>query len=403
MPFKHLKNIFVLIPAIIVVLALLAIFSGMLWETPPAPPQPQKIVLTEIQKSAALSTFEIIGLLEAERKVDLLARVSGFLVGIKFTEGDEVKSGQVLFNIEPDQYQAAVTSAQANALSAAANFTKTELDFNRTKDLYAKRSAPKSDLDTAQAALDVAKANTMSAQAALDQARLNLGYTTVKAPFDGHVSDTPFSEGSLLGPESGVLATVVSQDPIEANFGISDKFMAAMRLGQGTLPGQSVDNVVVRLKINGDIFYPEPGKLVYVAPLIDRSTDTIKLKAIFKNSQAVLMPGQSVTISLTAKEPPQLLLAPKAAVMTTGSGSFVYQAVTAPAPGAPEGSPAYLQAQVVPIKVGQEYDNGYEVTEGLKEGDKIIGLGLMSGGAMIRPGMPVEVIEPTPEANQPAE
>jgi membrane fusion protein (multidrug efflux system) len=396
MPFKHLKNIFVLIPAVIVVLALLAILSGWLWQTPPVPPSPQKVTLTEVTTTEALSSFEIIGVLEADQKVDLLARVSGFLTGIKFKEGDPVKKGQVLFTIEPDQYQAALASAEAGSLSAAANFTKSELDFNRTNDLFNKRTAPKSDLDNAQAALDVAKASTLSARAALDQARLNLGYTTVRAPFDGRVSDTPFSEGSLLGPESGVLATIVSQDPILADFGISDKYMAAMRLGEGTLPGQTVENIQVRLKINGEKFYPEPGELIYRAPLIDRGTDTIKLKASFKNPEAVLLPGQSVVISLTAKVPPKLLLAPKAAVMTSSRGNFVYQAVMGKAPGKDEG-PEYLQAKATFIKLGREFDNGYEVLEGLAPGDKIVSLGLMAGGAALRPGAPVEVAEDGPK------
>jgi membrane fusion protein (multidrug efflux system) len=246
----------------------------------------------------------------------------------------------------------------------------------------------------------MARARTLTAKASLDQARLNLGYTTVRAPFAGRVSDTPFSEGALLGPESGVLATVVSQDPILANFGISDKFMAGMRTGTGRLPGRSLDNIVIRLKINGEEFYPEPGELFYEAPLVDRGTDTVKLKASFKNPDGILLPGQSVVINLTAKEPPQVLLAPKPAVMTSSQGSFVYQAVMGRAPGSPPDSREYLQAQVQPVRLGQEYENGYEILEGLKPGDKIISLGLMSGGAMLRAGMPVTVEETPPAGGQ---
>jgi membrane fusion protein (multidrug efflux system) len=378
-------------------LAVLAALSGLFWQTPPVPPSPQKVVLVEAVETEAFSTYEIIGVLEADQKVDLMARVTGFLVGLQFEEGDAVKAGQVLFNIEPDQYLAAQASAEAALLSAKADFTKAELDFNRAKDLYLKRASPKSDFDAAQAALDVARAKVMTAEASLSQAKLNLGYAEIKAPFDGHVSDTPFSEGSLLSPESGALATVVSQDPVLVNFGVSDKYMAATRLGDGPLPGQRLDNLEVRLKINGSTPYPEPGELVYVAPLVDRATDTIKMKARFANPQGILSPNQSVTVSLTAKTPPKALLVPKSAVMTSSQGSFVFQAVMGKAAGAPEGSPEFLQAKVAYLKLGREYDNGYEVLEGLKAGDKVVGLGLMSSGSMLREGAPVEIMDETPQ------
>ncbi|MDR1578532.1 MAG: efflux RND transporter periplasmic adaptor subunit [Deltaproteobacteria bacterium] len=395
--FKHLKNIFVLIPFIIASLAVLAVLSGWLWRTPPMPVRPQTVILTSVGVEEAQSNYEIIGFLEADQKVDLLVRVSGFLVKIAFKEGDLVKAGQTLFEIEPDQYEAAVAAAEGALLSAQANFTKAELDFTRIKDLYAKRTSPKSDLDAAQAALDVARANIMSATASLSQARLNLSYTKVKAPFAGQVSDTPFSEGNLLSPESGILATLVTLDPILVSFGVSDKYMSATRLGDGPLPGQSLDNMEFRVKINGDTFYPEPGKLVYVAPLVDKVTDTVKLKIMFDNPKGILRPNQSVNVSITAKVPPKVLLAPKSSVMSSNQGRFVFQAVMAPARGAPEGSEPYLQAKITYLKLGREYDNGYEILEGLKEGDQIISLGLMAGGAMLREGTPVVVREPEPK------
>ncbi|MDR1608007.1 MAG: efflux RND transporter periplasmic adaptor subunit [Deltaproteobacteria bacterium] len=395
--FKHLKNIFVLIPFIIVVLAVLAVMSGWLWRTPPVPPRPQAVTLTTVNTREAQSSYEVIGLLEADQKVDLLARVSGFLVGLDFAEGDKVVKGQALFRIEPEQYEAAVDAAEGALLSAQANFTKAELDFNRTQDLFNKRTAPKSDLDAAQAVLDVTRAAIKTSEATLAQARLNLSYAEIKAPFAGEISDTPFSEGHLLGPESGILATLVSLDPILVNFGLSDKFMAATRLGQGVLPGQNLENMTFRLKINGDTFYPEPGELVYVAPLVDKNTDTIKLKVKFPNPKGILRPNQSVTVAIEAKVPPKALLLPKPLVMSNNQGRFVFQAVMAPARGAPEGSPPYLQAKMTYVKLGREYENGYEVLEGVKEGEEIISLGLMASGAMLREGMPV-VVQPAPDA-----
>jgi multidrug efflux pump subunit AcrA (membrane-fusion protein) len=135
-----------------------------------------------------------------------------------------------------------------------------------------------------------------------------------------------------------------------------------------------------------------------VAPLVDRTTDTVKMKARFRNPRGILSPNQSVTVSLTAKAPPRALLVPKGSVMTSSQGSFVFQAVKAPAAGAPAGSPEYLQAKVAYLKLGREYENGYEVLEGLKPGDKVVGLGLMAGGAMLREGTPVEILDQAPGA-----
>jgi membrane fusion protein (multidrug efflux system) len=349
------------------------------------------VSLIEARVVEAQSSYEIIGVLDVEKKVDLLARVSGFLVSADFVEGSTVKEGQILFQIEPDQYEAAVLAAEATLLSAQATLAKAQLDFNRTNDLYLKRASPKSDLDTAQSALDVARGNVMAAEAALSQARLNLDYATIRAPFDGYVTETEFYRDSLVGPQSGTLASVITQDPIQVSFGVSDKFMAATRLGNGPLPGQRLDNILVRLKINGESFYPEPGELIYVAPRVDKATDTVKLKAEFKNPEGTLLPNQIVTVHLTAKVPPKVLMIPKPVVMSSLQGNFVFQAVMGPAPGAPVGSPEYLQAKVTLVKIGREYDNGYEILEGLKEGDQVISLGLMSGGAMLRAGSPVRI------------
>jgi membrane fusion protein (multidrug efflux system) len=349
---------------------------------------PQRVVLAKVVTGPANNTLRAIGLVEADMAVDLKARVSGFLLERTFKEGDRVKEGQVLFRIEPEQYQAALSAAQADVASATAQMDRATLDYNRIRDLYQKKSSPKSDFDNASAALDVARATLQAASARLEQAALNLEYTTVKAPFDGEIGDTPFSEGTLLGPESGVLARVVKADPVEVTFGLSDKVMASSRLGdpRSGLPGGSVANLVPRLIINDRDYYKLDGQITYVAPEVDHQTDTIKLKSSFPNPDGALAPGQSVIVSLEPKNPLQVLLIPKNSVMTAQGESYVY--VTAPGP---DGG---LVSQTRQVKIGIEFDEGYEVLEGLSEGDEIISLGLMSAGARLRPGAPVQVVEP---------
>ncbi|MDR3204565.1 MAG: efflux RND transporter periplasmic adaptor subunit [Deltaproteobacteria bacterium] len=395
------KNwIFFLIPLIIVVLTAAVILYGFLWTTPPIKPSPQRVVLDEISLAAPIRSLRAIGLIEANQSVELRARVSGFLLKKNFTEGDRVKKDQVLFQIEPDTYKASLDSAEAEVSSAQAQLDKAEVDFTRVSDLFQKRASPKSDFDTAQAALNVARGNHLSAQARLAQAKLNFEYTSIKAPFDGKISDTPFDEGSLITPDSGPLAIVVADDPIEVSFGLPDRVMNEARLGleRNGLPGGSIENLKPRIIIKDSFFYEKDGQIIYISPQIDKQTDTVKLKARFDNPKGALAAGQSVVVSLEPKKPKQVTLLPKPCVMTSAGQTFVY--LTAPSPTDKD----LLVTEARNVTLGVEYDEGFEVIEGLKPGDKVIELGLMSGGARLRGGMPVTVVDnPDKAQNGPSE
>ncbi len=214
------------IPAVIVLLAAIFILAGRR-QAPPVAFPPQQVILGTVEARDIVKRSEYVAVMEADDIVDLRARVSGFLISKNVQDGALVKAGQLIFQIEPDQYQAQVDNAEADVLSAQAQFDRTSLDFNRTRDLYRKNTSPKSDYDRSKADYEMAQAALDSAKAQLTKARLDLGYASIRAPFDGRISDTPYSEGSLLSPESGVLARVVSLDPILVTFGISDKVITA--------------------------------------------------------------------------------------------------------------------------------------------------------------------------------
>jgi membrane fusion protein (multidrug efflux system) len=389
------KWIFVLIPLLIVAVAAAVIGVSFLRPAPEREDFAQPVVLHEMQMASAISTLKVLGLVSADKRVDLIARVSGFLLEKSFQEGDLVKAGQLLFQIEPDQYKAGLSAAQADVASAQAQLNRATLDFNRASDLYNKRSTPKSELDNASAALDVAKAALQAAQARLEQADLNLRYTTIKAPFDGKVSDSPFSEGNFIKAESDVLASVVAIDQVEVTTGISDSVMGLSRFGdeRSGLPGATIDNVKVSIVISGKYEYESIGEIVYVAPEVDRNTDTIKIKVRFPNPGGVLLPGQSVVVNITPKEPRQVLLLPKAAFMTSEGTSFVY--LTAPSPDGEigeDGKPAMV-SELRTVVVGDEFQDGFEVISGLEPGEKVVVLGLMSAGSRLRPGASVMVVD----------
>ncbi len=377
---------FLFLPAGIVILALAAIMAGRRHPQPMSMP-PQAVVLAETQARNIIETWEYAAQLEADRIVDLKARVSGFLIHKNFTAGDQVKKDQLLFQIEPDNYQALLDMAQAEVLSARAQFDRATLDFNRINDLYKKNTSTKSDFDSSKAAFEVASAQLKSALARETQARLNLDYASIKAPFDGRISDTPYSEGSLLGPESGVLATLVATDPVLAVFGLPSR-TAAELFQRDESAAWYADDWLARLKPAPEVLYPGAGRLVYLSPTVDAQTDTVKIKARFDNPDDVLRPGQIATAVLEGAQPRHRLLVPKAAVLTDPQGRYVLTVREAPEGGG-------LVAERRPVVLDQgELDREYFIREGLEAGDKFIVQGLMSGGATLRPGAPVRLAPP---------
>jgi len=395
-----LTALYILIPLVIVGLTVGFIFWGR--QKPPQmamPPQP--VVLETVAARDITDSAEYVAVMESDNIVELKARVSGFLVAKNFEDGDMVAKGQVLFQIEPDQYQALLDSAEASVLSAQAQLDRATLDFTRITDLYRKNTSPKSDYDSSKAAYEVAQAAVMSAEAARAQAKLNLDYASIKAPFDGRISDTPYYVGSLLGPESGVLATVVSVDPILATFGVSDRVITAARRDNISNPS-TVNDWQVRLRIGPDHWYDQIGAFAYIAPMVDPQTDTVKFKAKFKNADKYLRPGQIVTAVVERVRPQRRIVAPKEAVLTDTDGNFVYVPKEVPADPKVPGSQAGLVADMRRVTIsGGELEKDYIIDEGLQEGEKIIRQGLMSGGATLRPGAAIQIASPDGQGRAP--
>ena len=166
-------------------------------------------------------SYAFVGRIKAVDTVQLRARVEGFLEKVLFTEGQDVKTGDLLYEIEKTQYQAAMEQAKANLAAAQAQELNAELTFNRSSELSKNQTVPQAVLDQSRANLDSAKASVLQNEAALTIARENLGYTDVKSPIDGRIGLTAYTQGNLVNPASGVLATIVSQDPIYVQFPVS--------------------------------------------------------------------------------------------------------------------------------------------------------------------------------------
>lgn len=349
---------------IIILFFLAAIFAaGCVKKEKPVPAPPSVTVVPAVMGNVVSAT-ELIGQAKAYDEVDLVARVQGFLTKINFKEGTTVTKGQLLFQIEEDQYQALVESAQAILMKAKAVFDNAETNYNRQKKLFEGDATAKKNLDDATAAYTEAKANVMEAEADLTTANLNLGYTTINAPFDGRIGFYTYSEGNLVGSASKRLANVVKLDPMRIQFNISEVDLVDLRLNRVKDNAAANNEYVVTVQFQNGTLYAQEGKISFADNKINSSTGTILVEALFPNPDQVLMPGMYVKVAIKDKEQKPALLIPQSSIQESQLGKFVLVV----------GTDNKVSQRV--IKTGIKSGPSIQVVEGLKAGDMVIVEGL---------------------------
>lgn len=347
-----------------------------------APPTPVGVVdVTERPTNPGLS---FVGRVEAIDNVNLIARVDGFLVERAFTEGQAVKAGDLLFVLEKDTYEAIVASAQANLEKAQADADNLSLQTERARTLVQQRTIPQSTLDDRIAAEKQGQAVVQQAKASLDQAKINLGYTEIRAPFDGRIGTANFSVGALVGPNAGPLATIVSENPVYVTFPVSDKTI--LEFTNGDRASATTGNIAVRLMLANNMPYPEVGTIDFTGIKVDPNTDTVPIRAKFPNPKNTLLDGQFVRVFAESKAPVEALLIPQKAVLTDQSGNYVLVVG--------EGNKVAQR----PVTQGQTVGSNVVIQAGLEKGDTVITDGLQR----IRPGQVVDpqVVAATLPADQ---
>lgn len=319
---------------------------------------------------------------EATDKVELRARVDGFLEHRLFVEGQDVKAGDLLFAMEKGQYEAAVVQAQGAIQSAEAGLALTNIEVERQTTLVSKSAAPQSQLDLANAKQQEAKGSLTQLQAALDKAKLDLGYTDIRAPIAGRIGRSQYSVGNFVGPSSNVLATIVSQDPIYVTFSVSQREILAVRekLGSTGKLGDAVNTAVVLVQLADGTLYPESGKVNFVDVTVDQGTDTVPVRATFPNPNRVLIDGQLVNVTVQGGTPETSLVVPQAAIQIDQSGPFALVVNKE------------NKIEVRRIEPGQVEGSDLSVTKGLAAGDMIVTEGIQK----VRPGQVVEPVEVKP-------
>jgi membrane fusion protein (multidrug efflux system) len=340
------------------------------------PPRIAEVVVDEVRAEPYRPKFEYVGRLIAQDDVAIQAKVTGYLNSRDFREGDLVEAGSVLYTIDASEYEAALARAKADMAAAVANQANAERNFKRGKELLPKGAISQAEMDNLTAKKLDADARIESARAQITSAEVNLGFTTISAPITGRIGRSAVSPGDLVGPNTGNLTTLVSIDPIEALFQISEAtYMAAIgkRMSEAPEP-EDLRNVEVSLELTNGLMYPEVGKIDYFANRVDQTTGTLEARAQIPNPHSVLVPGQYVRVILQDTELLEGLFTPQAAVQADQQGSFVLVV---------DGGSTVVRRNV---ELGDRFDDRVLVKKGVDEGDRVIVRGLQQ----VRPGMPVK-------------
>jgi membrane fusion protein, multidrug efflux system len=355
-------------------LALVAFCAGANAQAP-SPPLPA-VTTVPVTSRTVIDTAGFIGRVVAINKVDIVARVPGFIEERYFTEGQQVKTGDLLFRIEQATYKAAVEQQQANLAKAKATEVNTALQLHRGQDLVRNNNIPQSTVDQRAADDETAKAEVLVAQAALDQAEINFGYTEIHSPIDGRIGLAIFTEGNLVGPSSGSLATIVSQDPIYVIFQASERDVLEYRR-RIAASGDGNNHVVVHIRLPDGNIYPSPGLTNFLDIQVGNTTDTVAVRAKFPNPQGILVPGGFVSVIVERGAPQAALLIPQSAMQLDQAGHYVLVVDAA------------NKVELRRITTGSEQGFDVVVTGGLTIGEQII----VEGIQKVRVG---QVVAPTP-------
>jgi membrane fusion protein, multidrug efflux system len=335
-------------------------------------PPPPAVSVSPVVSRQVTATGDFVGRVTAIDKVDIVARVPGFIEERNFTEGQHVKTGDLLFRIEQATYKAAVEQQRANLAKAKATEVNANLQLQRGKELVRNSNIPQSTVDQRAADEEAAQASVLEAQALLDQAEINLGYTEIRSPIDGRIGLAIFTVGNLVQPSSGKLATIVSQDPIYVLFQASERDILEYR----TRVAQSTEknaHVTIHIKLPNGSVYPHPGLSNFLDVQVDTTTDTVTVRAQLPNPEGLLIPGGIVGVSVERGAPRSALLVPQSAVQLDQAGRYVLVVDDA------------KKVELRRITTGVEQGRYVVVTDGLKEGEMVI----VEGIQKVRPGQVV--------------
>lgn len=371
------KNIIIFVIVILAAIALRYV-SGIVGEymsrkslkSQPAP----SVQVEPIGEREIIRSFQAPGRVASKYQVNVLARISGYLQKSYFKEGDYVKEGQVLFQIEPTEYINTSNVAKANVANTKAQLEYAEKQLARASELVKKDYIARAQYDQILSQRDALRAQLASAQAAYQDSLRNYGYTMVKSPVNGRVGIIDVTVGNYVSPASAPLTTINSNDPIYVTFPLDANDFDALAKADM----QNYKNRKVELYFNNGEKYELDGVQDFLDNKIDESTGTVTLRATFKNPNNRLLHGEFVTVKLYSNNKVKVPVVHQTAVQENQAGKYVYKLDENDLP------------QLTYIKVGEQVGDFWVVTDGLTYGDRVVTDGLQK----VTPGHPVTIVTP---------
>ena len=363
----------------IVLVALLMLATGCRKKEEPLRPL---VIVDKPQKEDVQIFGEYVGRIRAASYVEIHARVEGYLERMLFVEGKQVKQNEPLFIINSALYKARVEKAKAQLKKNEAQAAKAKRDVERLQPLYEQHAASQLDLDNAEAAYESAEATVAMSEADLAQAELELGYTIVRSPLSGHISERNVDLGTLVGPGGkSLLATIVKSDTVLVDFSMTalDYLKSKERninLGQQDSTRSWQPNITITLADN--TVYPHKGYVDFAEPQVDPQTGTFSVRAEMPNPKQVLLPGQFTKVKLLLDVREGALVVPMKAVTIEKGGAYIYTLRKDDA----------VEKRFV--ELGPEVGNNVVVERGLAEGEKVV----VEGFHKLTPGMKVRISTP---------
>lgn len=335
--------------------------------------QPKEVVVNEPQIEEVNISVESTGRVEAKYSVDVIARVSGFLLKKYFKEGDFVKKGQLLFQIDPKEYQLEVNNSQAAVNQYGALLKNAQQELNRANALIKEDLISHSDVDQSLATRNSNRALLDSARQKLELARVNLSYTRIHSPIDGRIGKVKITEGNYVDATSGSLVNISSMNPVYVTFSLrSQDFVKLLKASD------KFKDVQVKAQFDNGVIYDKIGKIDFVDNQIDQNSGSVQMRAVFDNSKGWLVPGDYMKVTLIAPKKVEYMTVPQACAKGDAmSGYYVWTVEDG-------------KAVRKDIKVSDDINNNWVVDSGLDKSDQVIVSGIQN---IAMQGQKIKVID----------
>ena len=300
---------------------LLAAPSASFAQTAPDAAQPVRVGTVAATLKPINPAKEFVGRIEAKDRVEVRARVTGYLQDVLFKDGQMVKEGDLLYRIEREPFEAALSQAEGSLDKARGQAAFADAQLARAEELLKSQTGTQATRDQRLAEQLTARGDVVIGESNVENARINLGYTEIRSPIAGLIGRTSVTRGNVVGPNSGVLTTIVSQDPMYVTIPVSQREFLTLQEEDRARGGDLLEAII---RFSDGSLYDQTGKIDFIGVTVDRATDSVTVRAVVPNPKGRLIDGQLVNVSLQLEAPVEKIVIPQAALIADQKGVYVF-------------------------------------------------------------------------------